>query len=272
MPTALKPRQRAAAHILRIRANAERRLAHRLRLVFREQAKRVVRRLLGKPEPMKSGVGDGTPGGVPSAPSTKAIEDDLWPSTEETAVRVAINQALSELVIDIIGGLAEEYGDISLPFTDIILDQRLAESSTRVRWIDDVTRRAVRETLAEGRRLGLSDWQIAYGSRQHPEFRGLRSVVEEVYQGRANVISRTEIAESSNATQIDWARNAGYTRMRVHDGPNCGWTRHNDAQKANGMIVTLEEANAHRLSHPQCVRYFDIIVSSRVIQPLRLVR
>lgn len=267
---ALKARPtRAAAHLSSIRASAERRLAHRLRILFREQAKRVVRRLLGKPEKASS---DSWTSFDVEKMEHKAIEDDLWPSSEEVALRVALHEALSELVIDIIGGLVDEYGDISLPFTDIILQQRIAESATRVRWIDNVTQRAIQRTLAEGRALGLSDWQIAYGSNQHPEFRGLRSVVEEVYKGRAQTIARTEIANSSNLTQVDWSRHAGYTRMRVSDGNGCGWSSHSDSRKANGMIVTLEEAAAHPTAHANCRRSMVPIVSSRDFPRLRVVQ
>ena len=270
MSLALKARQpRAADHLLRIRANAERRLAHRLRLVFREQAKRVVRRFLGKPE--KSG-SDFSASFEFEKLELKAIEDDLWPATEDIAVRVALEAAATEISVAVIGAMVAQYGDISLPFTDIIIQQRIAESATRVRWIDDVTRRAIRETIAEGRAFGLSDYQVAYGSRQHPEFRGLRSVVEEVYRGRAQTIARTETANAANLTQIDWARNAGYTRVRVSDGSECGWSSHSDTRKANGLVVTIEEAAAYPTSHPNCVRNSVPVTSSRDFPRLRLVR
>ena len=35
---------------------------------------------------------------------------------------------------------------------------------------------------------------------------------------------------------------------------NCGWTSHDDPQKANGMIVDIDAAKEHRLSHPSCRR------------------
>lgn len=73
-----------------------------------------------------------------------------------------------------------------------------------------------------------------------------------------------EYSEMAIRTQTGVAYNTGVLRscgqegigfVEVFDGPNCGWTSHDD-NLANGKIVTLQEAGAHPLSHPNCRRAF----------------
>jgi hypothetical protein len=42
--------------------------------------------------------------------------------------------------------------------------------------------------------------------------------------------------------------------MASFDGDDCGWTSHDDPDKADGTIRTLDEASDYPLPHPNCVR------------------
>jgi len=44
----------------------------------------------------------------------------------------------------------------------------------------------------------------------------------------------------------------------VSDGPDCGWTYHEDPEKADGMVVSIAEARANPIAHPHCVRRFSV--------------
>ena len=44
----------------------------------------------------------------------------------------------------------------------------------------------------------------------------------------------------------------------VSDGPDCGWTYHDDPQKADGMVVSIAEARANPIAHPHCQRRFSV--------------
>jgi hypothetical protein len=44
--------------------------------------------------------------------------------------------------------------------------------------------------------------------------------------------------------------------LEVNDSPDCGWTEHNDPDRANRTIRTIADALAHPLSHAHCVREF----------------
>lgn len=45
----------------------------------------------------------------------------------------------------------------------------------------------------------------------------------------------------------------------VGDGPECGWSTHEDPVKANGRIVTAEEAMSAARAHPNCRRSFQVL-------------
>lgn len=50
--------------------------------------------------------------------------------------------------------------------------------------------------------------------------------------------------------------------VRVSDGPDCGWTSHGDIQKADGMVVTVDEAMNYPQAHENCRRQFHPIHDS----------
>lgn len=72
----------------------------------------------------------------------------------------------------------------------------------------------------------------------------------------ADMLIRTNTANAYNAGTLTQLRELGIGWCEVFDGAGCGWTSHNDAEKANGRIVTLEEAGEQLLSHPRCRRSF----------------
>nr|WSX25589.1 hypothetical protein OG690_37865 [Streptomyces tubercidicus] len=44
--------------------------------------------------------------------------------------------------------------------------------------------------------------------------------------------------------------------LEVNDSPDCGWTSHDDPDRANLSVRTIADALAHPLSHANCVREF----------------
>lgn len=44
--------------------------------------------------------------------------------------------------------------------------------------------------------------------------------------------------------------------LEVNDSPDCGWTSHDDPDRANLTVRTIADALAHPLSHAHCVREF----------------
>jgi hypothetical protein len=44
--------------------------------------------------------------------------------------------------------------------------------------------------------------------------------------------------------------------LEVQDGPQCGWTSHEDPDRANRTLRTVQDALAHPTAHPHCIREF----------------
>jgi len=70
----------------------------------------------------------------------------------------------------------------------------------------------------------------------------------------AEMVIRTKTAEAYQEGGLNQGEQLGIDWWEVMDGPGCGWTSHDDPQKADGMIVPLASARAHPLSHPNCRR------------------
>jgi len=48
----------------------------------------------------------------------------------------------------------------------------------------------------------------------------------------------------------------GLLYYEVSDGPDCGWESHGSPIKANGMVVSADQARAYPVAHPYCRRQF----------------
>ena len=83
-------------------------------------------------------------------------------------------------------------------------------------------------TYADGKRVGLAQY--------------------------SEMVLRTKTAEAYQAGGLDQGEALGWDWWEIMDGVGCGWSNHEDPQKANGMIVEIEAARAHPLSHPSCRR------------------
>jgi len=79
---------------------------------------------------------------------------------------------------------------------------------------------------------------------------------------RAHVIALTESANAFNLAAVAGYRETDLvSQVEVYDGPDCGWTEHNDPDLADGSTRTLDEAQAYPISHPHCQRAFGPVVS-----------
>lgn len=73
----------------------------------------------------------------------------------------------------------------------------------------------------------------------------------------AEMVLRSNGARAYNMGFLETARKGDKDRMfQVIDGPNCGWTSHDDSEVANGKIVTADQALSYPVAHPNCVRTF----------------
>lgn len=79
--------------------------------------------------------------------------------------------------------------------------------------------------------------------------------------GRAHIIALTESGFAYNYAATEGYRESGIVEMvQVYDGPDCGWTEHDDPDLADGSTRTLDEADEYPLAHPHCQRAFGPVV------------
>ncbi|MEU2558457.1 hypothetical protein ABZ626_03780 [Streptomyces longispororuber] len=72
----------------------------------------------------------------------------------------------------------------------------------------------------------------------------------------AQAATLAKSAVAYNAGTLNRARQAGVRQVEVFDGADCGWTSHQDPDKAIGTLRTIEEAAEWPISHPRCRRAF----------------
>lgn len=83
----------------------------------------------------------------------------------------------------------------------------------------------------------------------------------------AQVAIRSTTAVAYNFGSLNGAPDVAM--WEVFDGPNCGWTRHDDPQHANGMVVTRQQAADHPISHPNCRRSFGPRPDLEPVKPVK---
>jgi hypothetical protein len=121
--------------------------------------------------------------------------------------------------------------------------------------ITDTLRQTLRNRVEDAIAQGLSIEQLVAGT---DTVQGLR----ELFGSRAQTIALTETATAYNATSLLGYRNSGLVEeVEVFDGPECGWTEHDDPDLADGSTRTLDEANDYPIAHPNCQRAFGPVVA-----------
>lgn len=120
-----------------------------------------------------------------------------------------------------------------------------------------MARDAARGTLLEGRTAAqsgrlLERWAADRGFAEVTYRNGARHLIGDY----ADTVARTVAAEAYNNGTFTQLGADGVEWVEVFDGPDCGWTSHDDADKANGTVRRIDDAMSHSLSHPRCARSF----------------
>lgn len=160
------------------------------------------------------------------------------------------------------------------------------EVGRRITEVTDTSRTRIASLVTDGLEKGLSVEQIVRGVKPGttsvrgpiPAFPGIRGLVDSwssTGQGarlgpgtgptssRSYLIALTETGNAFNKSAIAGYRDSGLVDfVEVFDGSECGWTSHDDPDKAHGKIVTLDEAADHPLSHPRCQRAFGAALAA----------
>lgn len=176
---------------------------------------------------------------------TARLEQRFQQGAQREVVRVHL-QALTG-VTDIVAGAL----DTPITVDDALRGHFLREAATNVRGITDVTMRQIRETLREGAARDETVEQLA------ARIQGLGAFGE----GRAELISRNEIAIASNrASVMSYELSGRVESVQVIDG-----TQNDEAcASMNGRIFSMQEAaGVAPIEHVGCVRNFLPLLRSQ---------
>ena len=152
---------------------------------------------------------------------------------------VGLRRDYEQLVTGTAARLERHYGFLTRPNLAPILEA----AGERIVTINGTAREVVRAQVRVGIRAGLSNAQLE---------RLIRDAVGHTY--RAERIARTEAAFASNQAAAQVYEGEGITTVEISDGPDCGWSRHDDPLKADGLIMPVAELAGQLVSHPNCVR------------------
>ena len=185
---------------------------------------------------------------------------------EDVRAVAASRPYVLEMTVAALNNTAVITGAASIVATDPIVLYLVERSAQRVVLINAATRRGIQRTLLRGAAAGYSPYEIAYGSTatRKAGYRPLQGIVEQLYRGRPECIARTEMAYSNNGASLYQMEQMGLGQVQVIDGPGCALTHHvaglrpgeSSGDDINGRIITVKEANAWQLAHPNCRRVF----------------
>jgi hypothetical protein len=137
-------------------------------------------------------------------------------------------------------------------------EQRMAVAFYRA--VREAARREV-PLLAAGNRTALQAAKVL-ADRLAAE----HELLYVVYRNGARVPARAwaesaTLAKSAvayNAGTLNRAQEAGVSVVEVFDGADCGWASHQDTDKANGTLRSVQEAAERPIAHPRCRRAFGL--------------
>jgi len=131
--------------------------------------------------------------------------DDVYDADAEQEALAAIIDKRYRAMLGAIHVLVTEHLGLD-PDTFRLRDQDtealLKVAAEQVVRIDATTRAALQERLAEGTRLGLSNWEIANGSPKDG-FAGIDQLFVETWRGRAETVARNESMQAAYSASLN---------------------------------------------------------------------
>ena len=239
-----------------------------MRRFFSAQAKRVVTAWLDA-DGILSWADDG---------SYKDVASQLIGPREDDLIVAATRPYVTEMTVSALNTTAAITGAEAIVGTSPIVLMLAEVSAQRVVLVNNATRRAIQRAVTRGSSAGYSAYEIANGSTatRKAGFRPLKSIVGPpyLYKRRPDCIARTEIAYSNNGAALHGLSESGSNTVEVIDGPGCALTHHagkrpgeTTPEDINGKIISMREANAWQLAHPNCRRVFLSTIGTRRRSP-----
>ena len=198
----------------------------------------------------------------------QVLVEQILALTDTAAAQVTLQTTLEEgyLVVanDVSGAVGQALG-VAFELDDVATRNVLRAGGLRAGLVDldQQTREAIFESLAAGRERGLTADNLA------------RFIADDVEGGtwgsaavRARVIARTEGANAANVSTLEAARSMPETEhVQIFD--NRTGTNDELCVAADTRVVTIDEAEAMGLAHPNCTRSF-VPVNSLLMEEMGL--
>lgn len=141
--------------------------------------------------------------------------------------------------------------------TDADVAQLLTEAAQQVVRINETTRQAIQDQLVVGQANGFSNWEIANGVAA-AGYPGIQGIYFDKWQGRPEMIARTELQHAQNEASMNRYQAANVERVRIVDGDE--WDV--PCANRNGTIVPITERP--QLNHPNCTMILVPVVAEEV--------
>jgi HK97 family phage portal protein len=200
-------------------------------------------------------------GGALADLETKALPkaEDLVTGADRDELGNIVRHFYTELAQMTWGTINLEIGaDVEFDLTDPAISQVLKTAGDQVDEITETTLGALREALVTANENG---WSIDHMVRGDPDMGvpGIREIVEQTYQGRAETIARTELGRSQQQVATNRYAQAGVEKAFVQDDgfEDSALQCVALGQGGAGAVVPLRWAQEHPLGHPRCVRAFS---------------
>lgn len=147
-------------------------------------------------------------------------------------------------------------------FAEVLAATSFVRDSVKA-WIRDQARRQTTLSLLEGRTAQQAARALVSAAGEVVDALGGPVGMVRYADGSyrrladyADTLLRTTTARSYNAGSLNQFGQLGVRFVEVLDGAECGWTTHDDGDKANGTVRRIQDAFEHSLSHPRCRRSF----------------
>ena len=142
------------------------------------------------------------------------------------------------------------WGDVAAHLQDMETDTKRA--------LRDLAKDTSRQIVAEGRTAAVATRELERWMGEN----GLGTVTyrngaKHLAADYADTLARTISANAYNEGAFTQLEQDGIEWAEVSDGPDCGWERHDDSDKANGTVRKVSDCREHSLSHPRCARSFS---------------
>lgn len=162
------------------------------------------------------------------------------------------------------GAVFDEWTDLHLNAIERIARDTFADLLEATAFVRADTRRFIQEAGKIASDAVVRGTPAMRGGTQLERVLRERGIASVIYRDGsrhglaeyAQMAIRTKTAVAYNTATLNAGQLAGVQFYEVFDGPDCGWTRHEDNDSALGKIVTYEESLEWPISHPQCRRSF----------------